>query len=853
MAENKMEILEFFPTQKQAFSKGDANKHTFYYSVDTGDIKNKGSKCFGSCIDLNTFLSIYETVPSIERNFYELIRTDVPRCEYYDIDLYAEKNPLNKSAEQIFLEFKGIHDDFVKETFGYENRCEWYITDSSRLGEKVSIHLLNRNRVWKNSLETKQWYDKFEAYRIAHHGDKPDLFDTSVSSSNRNMRLIGSTKFGDTRTLECAKWHSTSSSTGDKTLFVIQNVNYETFVKTSREVDIYQKTQASVDSQLKSLEKNRITEEEKLVIAELADLTDDPIENLVGLIINMVVTGKHSLCQNNQPTLKYEMFRNLSFAYISARNNTLSTATVDSFWLTDMYPVYESAEKHREHISNIWQPMHNARGQSGGFTLASLHYWARENPVYKSLFLKPELKHKGIFNACDKSYFWGDFRGEMTGTVFLKLTDAQEFLVKNLNRVCTIVKGGAETFYLKISDDCLFVRENINCPIFYIKSKGKSQTSAEISFSKLYNMCVEQLTRYNDIVFTPYDVLTAPYSNPKIFNTYTGMKAQFVETPNVLTIQPILHHIKLVWCDMDELKYKIIMSWLHSIIKTPHKKTKKMIVLFSETQQIGKTLIAEYLVNQIFGRSISGKTTCMESIAGKFNAFRENKIFICLDEGPEQEAHNRGDWDKLKSVITDPIQIIERKGIDPRQVVDYTNLMVLSNHGNSVKVVKSDARTHVFKCNDTMAGNTQYFNDLVRVLENEDVADHFYSYLYNYCDDTSFHTIMETEERDEMIYATSEQPVKFLLDIKSGTYACKLDDAMTLEDMFALFNDWICKGGYKTGIYDISKFKMHAKKMLGNLDKRIYTDDKKRVRAWDATPLITAQTEAYAKWAIETE
>ena len=81
------EIPKTFPIQKTAFIYGDENKHTFYFSYDKGDVANKGSKIFGSAINIDAFFKFYETEPVLDRNYYELIRTDAPRCEYYDIDL----------------------------------------------------------------------------------------------------------------------------------------------------------------------------------------------------------------------------------------------------------------------------------------------------------------------------------------------------------------------------------------------------------------------------------------------------------------------------------------------------------------------------------------------------------------------------------------------------------------------------------------------------------------------------------------------------------------------------------------------------------------------------------------------
>jgi hypothetical protein len=536
------------------------------------------------------------------------------------------------------------------------------------------------------------------------------------------MRIIGSSKFGEIRPLEKASWHSNTNLKLIRDFF-IQNVDYKSLVKTSNEVEAFQAYKSSLDSKYRKNEKLRLKEEETLIIFDIEDKSDDPVENLIGLITQKIQDGKHTLCNETTKLMSYQDFRNLSFAYINSTKDK-SEEIVYNFWLTEIYPYYESHVKHFTHTKSIWQPMYNTKDdeKQNSYKLASLHYWARENSNYRKYFVKPKsLMRTGVFDHKDKAYCWGDFRGEMTSTTFDCLSDAITFFVENFNRVCIIIKAGEELFYLKISESKLFSFENIKMSVKFIEDKKSSKKS----FSQLYVLCVDQHTRYNDIQFTPYDVLTSVYNNPKIFNTYVGMKAQFVETINMSDIQLILDHIFVVWCYEKLDKYKWILSWLHHKIRYPHRKTKKMPVIYSEEEQIGKGIIAEYLVNKIFGLSIAGKTESLNVVAGQFTGFRQNKILIVIDDAPSHEIHNKGEWDAMKSLITDSTQTIERKGKDAIQVVDHTCYLMTTNT-NGAKIGKNDDRTQVFKCNPIRHGDVKYFTKLGQTLEDDDVANQFY-------------------------------------------------------------------------------------------------------------------------------
>ena len=826
-----------FQTQKEMFKHGDENKHSFFFACDKGDVINKGKKEYGSSPNLDDFLAYHETVAVSDRNFYEILRTDVPRCEYYDIDLYAHKNLLDKSAEQIFLNFKGIHSDFVSTKYGYENRCDWLVTDSSRKGEKISIHLINRNRVWKTSQQTKQWYEEFIDYIKTHSPENAEIFDTAVSSSNRLMRILGSSKFGEYRPLEVASWH-TNSKNRLQPEFFIQNVNYESFVKTMSEVETYTKRQSTMDIKYRSDEKQRVKDEENLIIYDLQDMTDDPVENLITLITSIVDLGTSTLCSSDASNkfMSYQNFRNLTFAYVHATSTSGRTEeSLYNFWITDIYPYYESAQKHASQVKGMWSTMYPSK--ANGYTIASLHYWARENPNYKALFKKPVTSNIGVFNTKDKSYYWGDFKGEMTSTIFESMADAGQFFIENFNRVCVPIKSGNELFYLKTSLENSFERSSISFNVKYeTKSKTNKTKVSSIPFNLLYDECLSSITRYNELVFEPYDILTASYNHPKNFNSYIGMRAQFVENVCMAEIQPIIDHIKLVLCDDKDDRFQYVMSWLQHIVKFPNRKTKKMLCFYSDAEQIGKGIIFEWLINWVFGTRISGKTSSIDTVIGKFNAFRENKLFICLDESVSQNHHTQdSDHERLKSIITDPNQTIERKGFDPRQVADYSNFVRLTN--NILRVDSRDARSVVFKCNESKQGDMKYFSDLATRIENQDVSDQFYTYLYNYKDTVSLHKIFYTEERTEMIYASSEQPIKFFSDIKASDYDAGLTNISTLEELYDAFLNWSSKCGHKQGIYDINKFKVFVKRELGILSKvkRVGT---KISRAFDSEKLI---------------
>ena len=250
---------DIYLTQKPMLENAKQNEHTFYFTTDNE--KTNGKK-FGSCPDIDTFLSYYSSLESKDKHFYEFLHGDSPVNEYYDIDLKADKNITTfKDPENIFFRFNSIRNEFINEYFPDSGiLTDWRITDSSKFDKvlnvwKVSLHLVNRLNVFENNKITKKWYSLFEKFMNEFYAGE-EIFDKAVSSVYRSMRMIQSTKIKDTtRPLLCANWHP-SSATADIKEFFIQNADSSKRHACIRSIEAYDDTQKLVKLQDKKLEKN---------------------------------------------------------------------------------------------------------------------------------------------------------------------------------------------------------------------------------------------------------------------------------------------------------------------------------------------------------------------------------------------------------------------------------------------------------------------------------------------------------------------------------------------------------------------------------------------------------------------
>ena len=95
-----------------------------------------------------------------------------------------------------------------------------------------------------------------------------------------------------------------------------------------------------------------------------------------------------------------------------------------------------------------------------------------------------------------------------------------------------------------------------------------------------------------------------------------------------------------------------------------------------------------------------------------------------------------GKWHRfnghLKSLITERMVAIERKGLETIRINDYAGYMVTSNQNVSLKIDISDSRIVCFDVSACCRGNIAYFDRLGEILDHSDVPGIVMSYLLSY-------------------------------------------------------------------------------------------------------------------------
>jgi len=219
---------------------------------------------------------------------------------------------------------------------------------------------------------------------------------------------------------------------------------------------------------------------------------------------------------------------------------------------------------------------------------------------------------------------------------------------------------------------------------------------------------------HSTIIFDP-----RPDAHEKMeddFNTYQGMYITLCECEKDVTdtgedykklVEPILEHIREVWCADNPVVYTYVIKWLCHIILRPWIKTGVALVLVG-SEGCGKSMIIS-AIGQLFGTHYL-QVCDMDDLVGRFTSNLADKLFVFADEAFWGGCKSLSG--KLKGMITEPQIRCEHKGFDTYFVDSYTNYILASNHWWAVPAGENARRWCCLGCTSKYNGDAEYFRRL---------------------------------------------------------------------------------------------------------------------------------------------
>lgn len=307
----------------------------------------------------------------------------------------------------------------------------------------------------------------------------------------------------------------------------------------------------------------------------------------------------------------------------------------------------------------------------------------------------------------------------------------------------------------------------------------------------------------NKLIFDPSMPITNNYNMFKGLNFTDGESVSEGDSK-------FLQLLKYI-CNNDSI-YEYMKCWISHIVQTPWKKTNVAVILYSKIGGVGKNAIVDGLC-KLFS-NYSGHIESIDDITKNFNNHITNKLFIY---GDEINANAKKVSDKLKQVITRPVQNLERKGFDSFQVNDYTNWLFTTNNENCFKIEDEDRRLLMIEC-PSVPLLKEYYINYYSEINNNLLMNKLYNFFKNY-DNSKYNIgvdrVLMTDYKMKLSY--ENVPAYIEMFYKNPKEFC--NDVFTSTQLYIKAKEYAQKN-FLSSNFTVTTFGINVKKIFSDYVKR---------------------------------
>jgi hypothetical protein len=198
------------------------------------------------------------------------------------------------------------------------------------------------------------------------------------------------------------------------------------------------------------------------------------------------------------------------------------------------------------------------------------------------------------------------------------------------------------------------------------------------------------------------------------YNTYQGLTLKPSKQRDNALILPYLNHVHDIICNGDEDLNEYVMNWCAHIFQKPLEKPQVALVLKSG-QGTGKGTFVNPIGALLGSHYHHAKQST--DLTGRFNRCLENKMLVFSDEA---FAGSKSETDRMKTLITESTNNIERKGIDKITVNCFMRIIMASNRDAVVRIEKDERRYVFLEVSEKNKQCSKYYKPLSDLVVRDD-------------------------------------------------------------------------------------------------------------------------------------
>jgi len=391
------------------------------------------------------------------------------------------------------------------------------------------------------------------------------------------------------------------------------------------------------------------------------------------------------------------------------------------------------------------------------------------------------------------------------------------------------VKEEFESNHLKIVSDGVFIKEvDSNTTLIY-KRKNLIESYEHLSYTKddgeLRGFIGDWLKDETIRKKEKMDII--PHSLPcpdDVYNLWKPFAMENVVNYDIETgeigMMFMLNHIHML-CNYDKEISDYLINFFAHMIQYPHQKS--ICPNLIGDQGIGKNMLVE-MARKLLGNSKIFETTKPEKdVWGDFNGNMVNAYLVVLNElSKKQISESEG---VFKGLVTDPTIIINKKGIDAIPINSIHRFLMLSNNEDPNPTKKGDRRNFIIGCNPEKKGDTEYFNQLMKYINDENSIKCLYEYLKTIPDLDGYGKNIPLTEYAKVLQESNESIIEqwgrdWVLDNISNPEISNDKLKISSSELFGHFNSWMNRNKIE---YKLNNIQFGKKLSLSNFKHLIET------------------------------
>jgi energy-coupling factor transporter ATP-binding protein EcfA2 len=249
--------------------------------------------------------------------------------------------------------------------------------------------------------------------------------------------------------------------------------------------------------------------------------------------------------------------------------------------------------------------------------------------------------------------------------------------------------------------------------------------------------------------------------------------------------------LKRIICDEDTGKFTYITHLIAKIIQKG--RSEQLLVLMGE-KGTGKSTYTEIMA-QLVGREYSQIVNDINQIGSNFNAIFEKCIFTSIEEIVSNAGEYHSIQSKLKSLVTEKYNKIEKKGIDSYMAISNNNFNLQTNEFNPVKITSDNRRNGVMKTSIAEQNNNLYFKKLrEEVALNIEFLRHYF-YTFPFKDDLN--SIRPTTNEELDVLELNRNPVDIFIEEGMRLRGFETNDTRKFSVVYNRYKDYCKDNNFK--------------------------------------------------------